>query len=153
MVDAFSVLEWKKSEVIFVGVILAVIAVISGVQLRTAEMKSRDVQRKADVEVVGRALSAYLDDHKILPAAEQGRVEACGFARSEACEWGQDAIEDIDGVLYLKKLPGEPFADRGWKYIYSTNAERTKYKICISLEYKADKEFKNVIQCNWYVKN
>lgn len=149
----FSILEWEKGEIIFVGVILAVIMMISGVQLRTAEMKSRDVQRKSDIGVVGRALAAYLDDHKILPAADEGRVAACGFARNEACEWGRDAIEDIDGVTYLKKLPRDPYADRGWKYIYSTNEERTEYKICISLEYKADKEFKNVIQCNWYAHN
>lgn len=153
MVDGFSILKWQKGEIIFVGVVLAVIVMVSGVQLRTAEMKSRDVQRKSDVEVVGRALSAYLDDHKILPAADGGRVAACGFARNEACEWGQDAIEDIDGVTYLKKLPGDPWSDKGWKYIYTTNEERTKYKICISLEYKADKEFKNGIQCNWYAHN
>ncbi len=151
--DAFSILNWEKGEIIFVGVVLAMIMVISGVQLRTGEMKSRDVQRKADVEVVGRALSVYLEDHKILPAADGGRIVACGFARDASCEWGRDAIEDTDGVAYLKKLPADPWSEWGWKYVYSTNAERTKYKICISLEYKADKEFKNDIQCNWYAHN
>lgn len=149
----FSILEWEKGEIIFVVVILAVIVVISGVQLRTGEMKSRDVQRKADVEVVGRALSVYLEDHKILPATDSGRIVACGYLGGEVCEWGGGPMIDADGVSYLKKLPGDPWSNKGWKYIYSTNAERTRYKICISLEYKADKEFKNDIQCNWYAHN
>ena len=137
----------------FVVAVLLVIVGISGLQLRVSQMKTRDAQRKADVELVGRALSVYLEDHKILPAADEGKIVGCGYLGGEVCEWGGGPMIDAEEVTYLKKLPVDPWADKGWKYVYSTNTERTRYKICISLEYKADKEFKNDIQCNWYAKN
>jgi len=153
-VDTFSVLAWRKGEIGFVLGVLVLILGVSGLQLRVGQMKTRDAQRKADVELVGRALTVYLEDHQILPAAAEGRIAACGYLRSEGCEWGRDAIADGEGVVYLKKLPIDPFDfARGWKYVYSTNKERTKYKICVNLEYKADKQFKNDIQCNWYAGN
>ena len=137
----------------FVVAVLLVIVGISGLQLRVREMKTRDAQRKGDVELVGRALSVYLEDHKILPAADEGKIVGWGYLGGEVCEWGGGPMIDAEGVTYLKKLPGDPWSAKGWKYMYSTNAERTRYKICISLEYKADKEFKKDIQCNWYAKN
>ena len=74
--DGFSILDWKKGEMVFVVAVLLVIVGISGLQLRVSQMKTRDAQRKADVELVGRALSVYLEDHKILPAADSGRIVA-----------------------------------------------------------------------------
>ena len=149
----FSILEWKRGEVLFVAGVVVVILGISGVQLRVSQMKTRDAQRKADVELVGRALATYLEDHQALPQATDGQIAACGYGRREACVWGQGGIEDEDGVSYIKKLPVDPFSYKGWKYVYSVNPERTKYKLCISLEYKADKQYKKDIQCNWYAEN
>ncbi len=152
--DTFSVFDWKKSEAVFVMVVLAVILTISGIQLKIGQMKTRDAQRKADVELVGRALAVYLEDHQVLPLAGAGRIVACGYLGGEVCEWGGGPIIDGEGVTYLKKLAVDPFAStRGWKYVYSVNQERTKYKLCVSLEYKADKQYKKDIQCNWYVEN
>lgn len=143
----FSVLEWEKKEIVFVTAVLLILFGISFYQLKLGQMKTRDAQRKADVELVGRALTVYLEDHRILPMAVGGKIGACGYLRSQGCEWGRDAIKDEEGVVYLKKLPIDPWADRGWKYIYGTNSERTKYKICINLERKKD------VQCSWYVEN
>ena len=151
--DIFSVLDWKKSEIFFVMGVMVVILGISGVQLRVSQMKTRDAQRKADVELVGRALSVYLEDHQALPVADDGRIVACGYMGGEVCEWGGGPIIDSEDVVYIRKLPVDPFSYKDWKYIYTVNQERTKYKLCISLEYKADKQYKKDIQCNWYAEN
>ena len=68
-------------------------------------MKTRDAQRRADVELVGRALQAYWADHKIFPPAQNARIVACGQDGAEVCEWDMGPILDSEGVVYLKKFP------------------------------------------------
>ena len=115
-------------------------------------MKTRDAQRKADVELVGRALDAFFADYKIYPlGSAQGEIKSCGYMAAQTCPWGEGPMIDIHNVTYLKKFPVDPQAYKNIKYIYTTNSERTKYKICITLEYTGDKDYKKDIQCNWYV--
>ncbi len=120
--------------------------VISVFQLKTGEIKTRDVRRKDDVEQVGRALNAYASDHNgIYPDLV----------------WGdkKDKIEDNDGVVYMKSLPRDPNEDRN--YIYVVSEDRRKFKIYIALEHFSDPgirkgltiECGNKVQCNWYVEN
>jgi hypothetical protein len=162
-VDAFSIFDWKKSEAVTVVAIIAVIFGISFFQLRIGEMKTRDAQRKADVELVARALQRYYIDYEEYPAAtDSGRMVACGSRGEAACNWGSDdSIVDYDNVEYLKGMPSDPFTFKGWRYVYITDAKRQNFKIYVSLEYKRDSAFKPDltvecgvgIQCNWYVQN
>ena len=48
--ETFSLFDWKKNEVVFVALILSVIFGISFYQLRIGEMKTRDMQRRVDLE-------------------------------------------------------------------------------------------------------
>ncbi len=123
-------------------------------------MKTRDAQRKADVELVGRAVDAYYDDYEVYPASSVlGEIISCGRSGSEACEWGEGKIVDLDEVMYLSKLPIDPFAYKGYKYVYEVPESRQSYRIYIALEYKSDPAYKidltakcgEKIQCNWYV--
>lgn len=133
-------------------IVLLSIFSVSFYQLKISERKTRDAQRKADVELVGRALDAYFADYKILPEASvDGEIKSCGYLASQTCPWGQGPMIDIHNVVYLKKLPIDPQSYNNKKYIYSTNSQRSQYKICISLEYAGDKDYKKDIQCNWYV--
>lgn len=155
--------DWKKGEMITVGVILVTILGISSFQLKFSQMKARDSQRKSDVELVARALERYYIDYKEYPmATEGGRLVACGERGLTTCNWGsKDSIKDYDNVEYLSGLANDPFAYKGQKYIYTTDAKRQNFKIFVSLEYKNDKgirkdlteECGNGIQCNWYVQN
>ena len=127
---------------------------VSFSQLKISQMKTRDAQRKADVELVGRALDAFFADYKIYPeASAEGKIKSCGYMAVQECLWGEGPLIDAHNVTYLKKLPVDPQSYKNKKYIYSTNADRTKYKICITLEYTGDKDYKKDIQCNWYVHN
>lgn len=150
----FSIFKWTRQEIVFVTCVLLSIFGVSYFQLKISQMKTRDAQRKSDVELVSRALNAYFEDYKILPAASaQGEIISCGFKASEVCPWGGGPIIDSVNVVYLKVLPVDPQVYKGLKYNYSVNSDRTKYKICITLEYRGDKDYKNNIECNWYAQN
>lgn len=142
----FSVFKWTKKEFLYVLFVVLVVLVLSIFQLRTGEIKTRDVRRKDDVEQVGRALSSYASDHNgIYPDLV----------------WGdkKNKIEDNDGVVYMKSLPKDPNEDRD--YIYVVSEDRRKFKIYVALEYLSDPgirkgltiECGNKVQCNWYVTN
>lgn len=157
----FSFFTWKKSEAIFVVSVILVLFGISYFQLKIGQMKARDAQRKADVELVGRALDQYLLDNKILPPSQNGKIVACGNKGLDACAWGGGPIVDSQGVSYLKKIPQDPFAYQGRFYVYEADLIKNKYRISISLEYTSDISWKhdlttwcgNGVQCNWYVQN
>lgn len=160
--DQFSPLAWKKPEVIFVSIILLVLLGISGAQLLVSQMRTRDAQRKADVELVARALDNYLFDHLALPpASADGKIVACGDQGIEVCEWDSGPIKDEDDVEYIKKLPIDPFAHKGRSYIYEVDEKRQKYTLYVALEYSRDEQWRDnltkecgpSLQCNWYVKN
>lgn len=158
----FSLLSWKKSELGFVVCVVAAILGISLFQLRISQMKTRDAQRKADVELVARAIDAYYSDYKEYPtASKNGEIIACGREGLEVCVWGEGKVVDRDEVVYLSKLPVEPQAEKGLRYVYEVDESRQKYKIYIALEYKSDPAYNDnltamcgeKIQCRWYVGN
>ena len=143
---------FSKQELVFVSCVLLAIFGVSFFQLKISQMKTRDAQRKADVELVGRALDAYFADYKILPeASKNGEIKSCGYAAAQVCSWGEGPMIDVHNVTYLKKIPIDPQSYKNIRYIYTTVTDRTKYKICITLEYTGDKDYKKDIQCNWYV--
>ncbi len=147
--DWFSPLDWAKSEIAFVAAVLLVLGSVSFLQLRVGQEKTRDAQRHADLELVARSLDAYLGDHKILPpASSDGKIMACGNVGDKPCDWNGGPLVDSEGVVYINKLPIDPFSSKGWKYVYTVSENRLNYKIITQLEYCA-----NHVQCNWYVAN
>lgn len=160
--DWFSPLDWKKSEIAFVAGVLVVLVSISYFQLRVGQEKTRDAQRRADLELIARSLDAYMSDHKILPpASSDSKIVACGDLGDKACNWDTGPVVDAQGVAYINKLPVDPFASRGWQYIYTVSENRLNYKIFTRLEYSRDPSYRtdltvtcgNNVQCNWYVAN
>ena len=114
-----------------VVIIIGVIFGISFVQLKTGEMKTRDARRKADVELVARALERYYLDYEKYPAATgSGQIVACGDKGQEACNWGsEDSLVDDNNVSYLKGLAKDPFDYKGQKYIYVVDETEKNFKI------------------------
>lgn len=160
--EKFSIFEWKKGELAFFLGVVAVILGISFFQLKTGAMKTRDAQRKADVELVARALVRYRGDYGVVPpASDSGKIASCGREGKEVCEWDSGEIVDADNVTYLKKLPQEPLSSEGRKYMYVPGEDKTDFRIYVALEYKRDPAWKNNltvqcgqnVECNWYVEN
>lgn len=156
----FSLLSWKKSDVLVTAAIMAVILGISLVQLRESEMKTRDAQRKADTGLISRGLNQYIADHITLPAEADGNIVACGDLGTAVCEWGNGQIQDAMGIVYLKSVPKDPLADKGYHYVYERLSDG-KLRIYTALEYGRDSEKKNnltkqcskTVQCSWYAEN
>ncbi|HJZ05132.1 hypothetical protein A2634_03590 [Candidatus Amesbacteria bacterium RIFCSPHIGHO2_01_FULL_48_32] len=155
----FDILDWKRREIVFVGVVLTIVLGVSVFQLKIGEMKTRDAQRKADVELVARAMERYYADYGQYPIGSEGKIVSCGDRGLATCEWGEGSMVDGDNVVYLKKLPVDPLAFRGWEYTYETGGEGQKFRIYVGLEYGRDpgaktgltKECGVGIQCKWYV--
>lgn len=156
---AFSFLDWKKSEVGWVALVLAVVVGVSGWQLVSGEMKTRDEQRKGDLNLVAKALISYYADYGIYPTGDAlGRIVSCGGKGVNVCDWGGGPIVDDKNVVYLEKVPIDPLAGSGREYVYQASADRHSFKLFAALEYHKDPEFKgnlttqcgNNVQCNWY---
>lgn len=154
----FSIFSWKKSEALFVLCVLLVLFSVSFWQLRIGEMKTRDAQRKADVELVARAIRNYWADHGEYPISSNGQIVLCGKNMTEECVWGRDAITDEENVVYIKNLPQDPFTDQGRRYVYVQNGS-DDFDIYVALERSSDVDYKKDltiacginVQCNWYV--
>lgn len=155
----FRILDWEKKEVRWVmGVVMGLVAVSAG-QLRIGEMRTRDAQRRADAELVARGLVRYFEDHQVYPpASDKGEIVSCGQLADEACRWGEGRVVDLAGVVYIKRLPKEPWWEKGYRYVYETDEERRGFRIYIALEYRRDpvyqpdltKECGPGVQCGWY---
>lgn len=160
--ETFSLFKWRKSEISFVVVVLATIFGISFFQLKESEMKTRDAQRKSDVDLIVRSLESYYGDHQEYPAASpDGLIVSCGGLADQPCAWGEGPVRDIEGVTYLKQIPRDPFFDLGWEYVYELDGESQKYKVYAALERSSDDAYKGNltiqcgahVQCNWYEGN
>lgn len=148
----FNILDWKKGEVFFVAGVLVVMLGVSVVQVRIGEAKTRDAQRKADANLMARAINNYYNDHKSYIPSKDGKMVACGFEGGEVCEWGGGPIIDADGVVYLKNIPVEPFSDKGWKYVYESDGKSFRIYARLEREKKYDLTIGcgSRVQCNWY---
>ena len=155
----FSVFEWKRAEIKFVAVILVVLLGISYAQLIIGQMKTRDAQRRGDVNLVAKALDRYTKDHGSPPPATDGKIVGCGDKGIDLCEWGGGPVQDSEGVGYLNKIPVDPLAYKGWKYVYETDG--TKFRVYVAWEYPRGLEVKpgltaecgSGVQCKWYAGN
>jgi hypothetical protein len=159
-VDQFSLFDWKKSEVTFVILVLLGIFGISFYQLKIGEMKTRDLQRRSDVDLVSRAVRKYRSDNGVFPleATGSGKIYACGDKGEGVCEWNGGPLVGPDNTVYLNKLPGDPWDSRGRTYVYETDQKREHFRVYAGLENRRDPVIKPGltrecgvrVQCNWY---
>ena len=155
---------WRRNESVFIICVVTVILGVSLVQLKIGELKTRDVRRKADIDVVGRAMDYYLREVGHLPkATPEGKIIACGDEGLNVCEWGEEnmTIRDVDGLEFLKSVPQDPQTHLGKKYVYEVDESLKKFKLYAALEYVRDPVVVDHltvgcgtgVQCNWYVHN
>jgi hypothetical protein len=161
--ERFDVLKWDKSDLVFVTGVLIFVFGITFFQLKIGEMKTRDMQRRTDAELIGRALVKYKTDYGLFPveATGSGKIYACGEYGEGVCEWNGGPMLGPDNSVLLNKIPGDPFEARGRKYVYEANSDRSKFRLYVGLENSRDKivnkgltiECGLSVQCNWYVEN
>jgi len=152
--------EWKKRELVFVLLVLLGVFGISFWQLKIGEMKTRDLQRRTDVDLVSRALRQYKNDAGVYPseATGSGKILACGDKGKARCEWNEGPMTGPDNTIYLNKIPADPWSEKGRVYVYETDQKREHFRLYTALENRYDqiakpgltKECGIHVQCNWY---
>ncbi len=152
---------FSKKELAGVAAILLAIALATGVNLRLALRRSRDVQRRADLGAVSNALHSFFDDFGFFPPAEDGKIKACKGANFDIilaevtsqeqfdrdkffealvpCQWGDDSLDDLglfgsETKIYLKSIPIDPKKNEGRDYVYLSNTKRFQIYSCLEGE-------------------
>lgn len=105
-------------ELLLVIAIMMILTVITVSQFTSAQRKARDAQRKADLGSVQRALEMYVTDHGLFPETDEVR-------------WGEE-FSDVEGTVYMKVLPSEPFGES--QYCYTVSVDQTAYGLFALLE-------------------
>ena len=149
---------FSRQEFLVVSFIFLTIVLVSLYNFSIANRRGRDAQRKSDIGAITDALNKYGNDFATFPeASPDGKIIACKGELMQAqdeggnptfiyslvpCEWGQDALQDIndpDYPVYIATLPIEPQHKEGISYVYLSN--RKRFQILASLEGKSEDEY------------
>jgi hypothetical protein len=123
---------FKREEVKALSLILLVLVLVCIPNYWVSLRKARDAQRKADFGTLLQALERYQSDFRTFPLSQDGKIAACGpyevkienkkkIYLYSPCRWGKDPLTDpADPTFpaYLKVLPNDPQAKKGFKYLY-----------------------------------
>lgn len=128
-------------ELLVVIAIMSILTVITVSQFQTARKKANDVQRKADLSSLGKALQMYYTDLGVFPRANAGRIEV----NSVAIPWGGEFVDR--GYVYMKVVPKEKKSD--WSYCYEVSSDFKKFGLYANLENMGDGDIpKSLYSCN-----
>ena len=117
-----SILGFTLIELLVVIAILGLLATIGLASFRSTQIKSRDSQRKSDLNQIQKALEMYYNDN--------------GEYRNSLPDGGS-VWEDAKGTLYMKEIPQDPkFGD----YVYAS-IDGTSYILYARLENDQDSCF------------
>lgn len=118
-------------ELLVVIVILGLLATVGIGSFSSAQMKSRDARRKADIKSTQNALEIYFSDKGQYPLGDGlGNMLGCG--NEQVCGWGGAWIDD-NGTMYMQQLPEDP---KDGEYFYISDGEY--YQIYAHLENERD---------------
>ncbi len=110
-------------EILVSVVIIGILSAIGLSQFHTAQMRSRDAQRKENLSSVAKALEMYYNDYDRYP---------------DSLPWGS-ALEDDNGTVYMKDLPNDPSS--GLVYFYNTDDSGGYYRLYSYIEHGEDRCF------------
>lgn len=120
-------------ELLVVIAIISVLTVITVSQFQTARKKANDVQRKADLSSLSKALLMYYTDYERFPASTAGEIQLNGGAVG----WGLEFNDN--GYVYMKVVPEEKKADYP-QFCYVATLDQKKFALYAMLENKADSD-------------
>jgi hypothetical protein len=146
-------LNLSTTEKWFTGITILIIAGFTFFNLQISIRKSRDFQRKEDVNNITKIVSMFQDKYGSLPASSpDGRIVGCnprsngkGGFDFEPCPWGDEIMPGV-------RVPVDPQnnARRSYRYI----ADGKRYQVYGSLESPEEPEYdpsvvKLNLSCNY----
>ena len=125
-------------ELLVVITIMSILTIITVAQFVTAQRRSRDVARKADLNSLSKALLVYYADYGIFPESENGKLSIGG----DEIDWGGEFVDDEDYV-YMKVVPQENYEGFGQPtYCYVANGDPpSQFALFSGLENEEDSDY------------
>jgi type II secretory pathway pseudopilin PulG len=124
----------RKIELLIVVVVISILGFITYKQFDLAKARSRDVQRKNDLNSVSKAIRLYFADYNHLPSSNN--LEDPNINNL----WGKTFVDD-KGYVYFKDMPKEnSLADK--PYCYLPNEKEKSFTLFAQLEDSSDSECK-----------
>jgi type II secretion system protein G len=102
-------------ELLVVIAILGVLVTIGLASFTSAQAKSRDAKRKADLKQIASALELFYNDVGSYPDSLNGQILGCPSSGPTMCTWGTGQLTD-GKTIYFKVLPQDP--SKGYNYYY-----------------------------------
>jgi type II secretion system protein G len=122
-------------ELLVVISIIGLLAALIMVNFNAARERTRDVQRKSDLDQIKKALRMYYNDNNLYPeTGEDNKIKACGNPATTTFEWGSQFA--CGGMIYMKALPNDPNTDQ--VYQYQQTASGQDFCLWATLENKSD---------------
>lgn len=146
----FSNLKKPAFTLIELLVVMTIIGVLAGLivpNYMLARQRTRDAQRKSDLEQIQKALELYKmdQDPPAYPASLvlNGDDDHCGKCLSTSGPADNDSCPG-DEEVYMKEIPCDPQNNNPYIYTYQRNAGDTlKYTLTACLENKSDPDGKS----------
>lgn len=122
-------------ELLVVISIIGVLAALVLVNFNAARERTRDVQRKSDLDQTKKALRMYYNDNNLYPeTGASSTIKACGNPVTTVFDWGEEFV--CSGMTYIKILPEDPA--EGQTYSYQQEANGQDFRLYATLENKSD---------------
>jgi len=128
----------KKSLIIEILIIIFIVGILGFItykQFALAQAKSRDLQRRSDLNEFAKVIKLYFADYGKLPTDEVIKDV-----------WGKSFI-DKTGYVYAVSVPKEKYGNK--EYCYQVNSDGVSFKMFAEFENKGDADCKKDGQlCN-----
>ena len=126
-------------ELILVMALIAILSVVGIGAYTQATLKSRDTERKSDLNQVVKALESFNNDIGRYPKVNNGVMTCPSADKTEvACPKSIYAYIGTERAMYMGAVPIDPDSTR--KYVYIPNADQTSYALYAALENPEDKD-------------
>ena len=124
-------------ELLVVISIIGILAALIMVNFNSARSRTRDVQRKSDLDQMKKALRMYYNDNSLYPeTGAANTIKACGNPAVTTFDWG--VAFSCGEMTYIKILPQDPA--EGQTYNYEQQSTGQDFCLWGSLENKSDSD-------------
>ncbi len=117
-------------ELLMVIIIIGIVSLLSASSYRTAQIKSRDTERKANLNALHKSLMMYYNDTGSFPNLASDRL----FGNSAV------GLTGANGIIYMRETPKDPKDSGDYKYVYKTDGKM--FNLFANLENKKDSQCK-----------
>ncbi|MDD2225099.1 MAG: hypothetical protein PHP97_02970 [Candidatus Shapirobacteria bacterium] len=123
-----------RVEILIIFLVIGILFFVTYKQFVLAQAKSRDLQRRSDLNEFSKVIKFYFADYGKLPSNEL--INSL---------WGKSFIDN--GYIYINSVPKEKYGDK--EYCYEVGSDGVSFKMSAEFENKNDIDCKeNKFLCN-----